>query len=78
MKVKVPLLLVLVLAMVVGYMLGTESGREKKEVILVKMGRGPESGGAEEAAADEAPAEEAGDAAAEGESADEPAEAPAS
>lgn len=55
MKVKVPLLLLLVLAAAVGYTLGTESGRAQRDVILVKLGKGPK----EEAAGDDEPATEA-------------------
>lgn len=55
MKVKVPLLLLLVLAAAAGYMLGTESGRAQRDVILVKLGKGPK----EEAAGDDEPAAEA-------------------
>ena len=39
MKVKVPLLLVIVLALLVGYMMGTESGRARRDELLVKLGR---------------------------------------
>jgi len=38
MKVKVPLLLLLLLAAAVGYLLGTESGRAKRDQLLVKLG----------------------------------------
>ena len=38
MKIKVPLLLVVV-ALVVGYLLGTESGRAQRDALLVKLGR---------------------------------------
>jgi len=31
---------VLLIGLAVGYLLGTESGREKRELILVKLGRG--------------------------------------
>ena len=39
MKVKVPIALIVVLAIACGYLMGTESGREKRDVILVKLGR---------------------------------------
>ena len=38
MKVKVPLLLLLLLAAAVGYLLGTESGRAQRDVLLVRLG----------------------------------------
>ena len=63
MKVKVPLLLVLALAMVIGYMLGTEAGRKQRDIILAKMGRGPESDGPEfDGAGEPAPGDENADA----------------
>jgi len=39
MKVKVPLGLLLLFASALGYMLGTENGRQYRDVILVKVGR---------------------------------------
>lgn len=39
MKVTIPLALLLLLAGAVGYLLGTEAGREQRDAILVKMGR---------------------------------------
>jgi hypothetical protein len=39
MKVKVPIALIVVLAIACGYLMGTESGRQKRDVILVKLGR---------------------------------------
>lgn len=39
MKVKVPLGLLLLLAAAIGYMYGTEDGRKRRDVILVKVGR---------------------------------------
>lgn len=39
MKVKVPLMIVIVLAATVGYLLGTEAGRQRKELVLVRLGR---------------------------------------
>jgi hypothetical protein len=39
MKVKLPLALVVVLAIALGYLMGTESGRRRRDVILVKVGR---------------------------------------
>ena len=55
MKVTIPLG-VLILAVLLGYLLGTESGRAQRDVILVKMGRGGFDQGddaAVDAAADE-------------------------
>jgi hypothetical protein len=37
-------LLVLTIAVAVGYLLGTESGRERRELILVKLGRTSDGG----------------------------------
>jgi hypothetical protein len=39
MKVKIPLVLLLLIATALGYALGTESGRTQRDVILVKLGR---------------------------------------
>ena len=39
MKVKLPLAVLLLLAIALGYVLGTESGRAQRNVILVKLGR---------------------------------------
>lgn len=39
MKVTIPLALVLILAATTGYLVGTESGRQRRELILVKLGR---------------------------------------
>lgn len=39
MKVKIPLLLLLLLAAAIGYLLGTERGRAQRDVVLVKLGR---------------------------------------
>ena len=39
MKVKIPLALVLLLAISLGYLLGTEAGRAQRNMILVKVGR---------------------------------------
>jgi hypothetical protein len=50
MKVKIPLAIVIVLAAAVGYLMGTDSGRQRRDVILVKLGRG-EGGNAEQMAA---------------------------
>jgi len=47
MKVTVPLVLVLILAAAFGYLLGTESGRERRDVILVKLGRMQDETGSE-------------------------------
>jgi len=41
MKVKIPLALVLLLALSLGYLLGTEAGRAQRDMILVKVGRTP-------------------------------------
>lgn len=41
MKVKIPLALVLLLAISLGYLLGTEAGRSQRNMILVKVGRTP-------------------------------------
>jgi hypothetical protein len=41
MKVKIPLALVLLLAISLGYLLGTEAGRSQRNMILVKVGRKP-------------------------------------
>jgi hypothetical protein len=46
-------LLVLAIGAALGYLLGTESGREQKEVILVKLGR---SGGDGDGGGADAPA----------------------
>ncbi len=48
-------LLVLAIGAAIGYLLGTESGREQKEIILVKLGRG----GGDDAEGETAPAEAA-------------------
>ena len=40
MKVKVPIALIVLLAIACGYLMGTESGRKQRDVILVKLGRG--------------------------------------
>lgn len=53
MKVKVPLFALLLLAIAVGYMLGTENGRAQRDVLLVKMGRKPADEAADAGAADE-------------------------
>ncbi len=39
MKVKIPLALLLLFAGALGYLLGTENGRAKRDVIMVKLGR---------------------------------------
>jgi len=38
-KVKVPLFLLLMLATMAGYLLGTESGQEQRDRLLAKLGR---------------------------------------
>lgn len=53
MKVKIPLVIVIVLAVAVGYLLGTEDGRQRRDVILVKLGR--PRGGEVEAPAEAGP-----------------------
>lgn len=45
MKVKIPLLLIVMIAAAAGYLLGTESGRSQRDVILVKLGRGDSGDG---------------------------------
>ncbi|HUW03237.1 MAG TPA: hypothetical protein VMW08_12855 [Acidimicrobiales bacterium] len=40
MKLKIPLS-VLLLALIVAYLLGTDSGRGQRDMILAKIGRGP-------------------------------------
>ena len=49
MKVKIPLALLLLLALAAGYVLGTENGRTQRDLVLVKMGVKP----ADEPATDE-------------------------
>lgn len=44
MKVRVPIAVLLLLAGTIGYLLGTESGRAQRDVILVRMGRKPADG----------------------------------
>ena len=39
MKITVPLGILLLLALGLGYMLGTEDGRARRDVVLVKLGR---------------------------------------
>ena len=39
MKVKFPLAVILLLALTLVYVLGTENGRAQRDMILVKMGR---------------------------------------
>ena len=39
MKVKIPLVLLLLIATAVGYALGTENGRAQRDAMLTKMGR---------------------------------------
>jgi hypothetical protein len=55
MKVKVPLAMLLLLALTVGYVLGTENGRAQRDMILVKLGRKE----ADEPASDDAASGEA-------------------
>ena len=60
MKVKIPLVLLL-LAAVIGYVLGTERGRAQRDVILVKLGRksGEDEGAGQETEAVDTEATEA-------------------
>ena len=53
MKVTIPIG-VLILAVLLGYLLGTESGRAQRDVILVKVGRGGAAAGDDTAAAEAA------------------------
>lgn len=39
MKVKLPIALIVVLAIALGYLLGTSSGRQRRDAILVTLGR---------------------------------------
>ena len=59
MKVKVPLALVLLLALSLGYLLGTEAGRAQRNLILVKVGRRPSEDELEAEAEDSVVAEAA-------------------
>lgn len=77
MKVKIPLFVVIVLAMAVGYLMGTENGRLQRDVILVKLGRGPEPDGDGDADAEAETAAEPS-AAADDAAADDAADAPTS
>jgi hypothetical protein len=43
MRVKIPVA-VLLLALLVAYVLGTESGRAQRNAIMAKLGRAPEQG----------------------------------
>ena len=61
MKVKVPLLILLLIAAAVGYMYGTEGGRAQRDLILVKLGRGEDPSSADDATADEAVAADSTD-----------------
>jgi hypothetical protein len=65
MKVKIPLVLLLLIAGAVGYLLGTDAGRAQRDVILVKLGKKEEGDSLEAAAtgAAEAVADAASDAA---------------
>ena len=58
MKVKVPLLILLLMAAAVGYMYGTEGGRAQRDIILVKLGRGKDPSSADDATTDEPVAED--------------------
>ena len=40
MKMKIPLGIVILMAVALGYLLGTESGRVRREALMVKLGRG--------------------------------------
>ena len=59
MKVKIPLALVLLLAISLGYLLGTEAGRSQRNLILVKVGRRPSEDELEAEAEDSVVAEAA-------------------
>lgn len=59
MKVKIPLALVLLLAISLGYLLGTEAGRAQRNMILVKVGRKPSEDELEAEAEDSVVAEAA-------------------
>ena len=59
MKVKIPLAVVLLLSAAVGYLLGTEAGRQQRDMILVKVGRKPELAPEGEGEGDAAPEAEA-------------------
>lgn len=59
MKVKIPLALVLLLALSLGYLLGTEAGRAQRDMILVKVGRKPSEDELEAEAEDSVVAEAA-------------------
>ena len=65
MKVKVPLVLLLLIAGAMGFLLGTDAGRAQRDVILVKLGKKEEGDSLEAAATDatDAAAEAVGDAA---------------
>ena len=39
-KVKIPLGIVILMAIALGYLLGTESGRDRREALMIKLGRG--------------------------------------
>ena len=49
MKLRIPLSLLL-LALVVAYLLGTDRGRSQRDLILAKIGRGPTPAPADETA----------------------------
>ena len=57
MNVKIPLAVLLVLSVALGYMLGTESGRQQRDALLAKVGRKQIGGDADETEA--APADDA-------------------
>lgn len=53
MKVKIPVVLLLLIAGAVGFLLGTDAGRSQRDVILVKLGKKEGAGDAvTDAAAD--------------------------
>ena len=39
MRMKIPLAIVIVMAVALGYLLGTESGRNRREALINKLGR---------------------------------------
>lgn len=39
MRMKIPLAIMIVMAVALGYLLRTESGRDRREALMVKLGR---------------------------------------
>lgn len=54
MKVKIPLVLLLIVAAVVGYVLGTENGRQQRDAVIVRFRKQGPVEEAAEAASDTA------------------------